>query len=362
MHAVKLDHPRVWRTYLGGERLDAFIGSSSATGSRHYPEEWIASVTEARNPDSTPGEGLSHTTDGALLRDLIAEDRVAMLGEGCSDLGVLAKIIDAGERLTVQVHPSKQQAQRLFDSQYGKTECWYFLDAGNSSLQRDELGKRPYVYCGFKKGITRDRWESLFKSQDIVGMLACLNRIEVTPGMVILIRGGMPHAIGDGCFLIEIQEPTDYTIRIERTTPSGQKVPDESCHQGLGFARMFDCFDYRGYTQEEILAHCVIEPSLISKGAGVTTERLIGYDATPCFSMSRVRFNAEASVPIELDGAYRILFVTSGSGLYCEDQDEANGQMLGRGDQLFVPASACNPRVTMTPGSEVLLFHGPASS
>ena len=41
-----------------------------------------------------------------------------------TQLGVLVKIIDAAERLTVQVHPNRKQAKQLFESDYGKTECW----------------------------------------------------------------------------------------------------------------------------------------------------------------------------------------------------------------------------------------------
>ena len=77
-------------------------------------------------------------------------------------------------------------------------------------------------------------------------MLEWMHCIEVHKGDTVLIQGGVPHAIGAGCFLAEIQEPTDYTVRTERITPSGLKVADTMCHQGLGFQKMFDCFHYEG--------------------------------------------------------------------------------------------------------------------
>ncbi len=51
--------------------------------------------------------------------------------------------------------------------------------------------------------------------------LDCLHKFEVKAGVTYLMKGGVPHAIGAGCLLIEVREPTDYTIRTERTTPRG---------------------------------------------------------------------------------------------------------------------------------------------
>ena len=74
----------------------------------------------------------------------------------------------------------------------------------------------------------------------------------VKKGDTFLIEGGIPHAIGSGCFLVEIQEPTDYTVRNERVTPAGLQISDFMCHQGLGFDKMFDCCEYEGYTIDQI--------------------------------------------------------------------------------------------------------------
>ena len=353
MHAYKLDHPRVWRTYRGGTRLDGWTGTTGVSDGQH-PEEWVASVTEARNPTPVPGEGLSRAEDGELLRDLIERDRTAMLGAGRDDLGALVKIIDADERLTVQVHPDRKCARELFDSEYGKTECWYFLDDGQS-LE----GERPYVYYGFKEGVTRERWEELFGLQDIDGMLACLNRIEVEPSMVVLVRGGVPHALGKGCFLIEVQEPTDYTIRVERVTPSGLHVADESCHQGLGFARMFDCFDYMGWSYDEAVASCVVTPKRLVDEGDVVVDELVGYDSTPCFAMERISFRSPGMLGLSQDGDYRILHVTAGSGMLHDASANGEDIVLTRGDQIFVPAAFGHLDMEMGAGSEVLSFRGP---
>lgn len=244
-HFWPLDHPRVWRTYQGGQRLDALHGLVPGDG--QHPEEWVLSTVEARNPGRPP-EGLSRLSDGTTLKVRLEQAPAFYLGHRHSQRygaqpGVLLKLIDANERLTVQVHPDRPTAQRLFHSPYGKTECWYILD------DTPVDGEAPCVYLGFRPGITREHWRQLFDSQDTRGMLAALHKIPVRRGETILIPGGVPHAISAHCFLAEIQEPTDYTIRVERTTPAGLEVCDEQCHQGLGFDAMFDCFHYEGLSQ-----------------------------------------------------------------------------------------------------------------
>ncbi len=233
-----LDNPRAWRTYLGGRMLDALHGDSNGEDG-HFPEEWILSTVAARNAgrEQFPEEGMSHLrgTD-VTLRSVLESDTEGYLGKGAAQptLGVLTKLIDSAERLTLQVHPDKPTALRLFRSQYGKTECWHILSGHPVN------GEEPCIYYGFRPDMTRARWEALFHAQDIPGMLAGMQKYPVHPGDTILIEGGMPHAIGAGCFLVEIQEPTDYTIRVERTTPSGFAVADSMCHQGLGFETMFE--------------------------------------------------------------------------------------------------------------------------
>ena len=144
--------------------------------------------------------------------------------------------------------------------------------------------------------MTRARWEALFHAQDIPGMLAGMQKYPVHPGDTILIEGGMPHAIGAGCFLVEIQEPTDYTIRVERTTPSGFAVADSMCHQGLGFEKMFECFHYEPHSREEIHDRWFIEPETVLKTAGGSITTLVGYRNTPLFRLDEVNVSDTLTV------------------------------------------------------------------
>ena len=136
----QLDYPRAWRTYLGGARLDELHGVQRGMGrDGHFPEEWIMSVVAARNSgrEDFPEEGLSHLaqTPRITLKSVLESDPAAYLGSTHAAAhgahpGVLVKLIDSSERLTIQVHPDRETAQRLLGSSFGKTECWHIQHHG----------------------------------------------------------------------------------------------------------------------------------------------------------------------------------------------------------------------------------------
>jgi mannose-6-phosphate isomerase len=342
---------RVWRLYLGGKLLDELHGRAGAGEDGYFPEDWLASVVDAINPDR-PGkperEGLSAALlpDGseAILRDLIEADPAAWLGEPHAarfgtKLGVLAKFLDSAERLPIQVHPDRETAKTLFRSDFGKTEAWYIL-AG-----REIGGEAPYILMGFQEEVTPARLRARFEAQDIAGMAALMHKIPVRPGEVYLIEGGMPHAIGPGCLLLEIQEPTDYTISLETHDSAGNEVPPRLVHQGVGFERMFDCFHYRTQSPSALLAAVSPAPRALAPGY----EELISYDRTPCFSLRRRTVTSSAAVPAS-DTPY-VLALTKGEGLL-------DGRPVRRGDCFFVPPGIS---YTLSGGLEALECWPPKS-
>jgi mannose-6-phosphate isomerase len=335
---IKLNKASAWRTYAGGSLIAKLHGQDKKDD--NFPEEWIMSTVRARNSGREDiVEGLSMVSGSEKsLRDILHEDPVAALGEKHfarygESLGVLVKLLDAAERLTIQVHPTREKARALFDSAFGKTECWHIIDS------REIDGEKPCIYFGFKEGVTRERWKQVFDEQDIPAMLDCLHKFEVKTGDTFLIEGGIPHAIGAGCFLVEIQEPTDYTIRTERITPKGLEVADVMCHQGLGFDRMFDCFEYDGASAEAIIE---------KQGLKKRGRTIVGYEDTEMFALEC----------IELDGGET--FTSGGvfSGIYVLDGDGTlDGDPIRTCDQFFIPA-ACES-FELCGKMKVLRFYGP---
>ena len=299
----KLKENRVRRSYLGGARIDKFYGKQECANG-YTPEDWIGSVVEANNPgDVIPGEGLGVTQTGELVKDILSEK---------GKMPFLVKLLDSAERLVIQAHPTIEFAKKAFDSEFGKTECWYFIDCDEDAC----------VYIGFKPGITREKWEYLFEIQDSEGMLNCLHKINVKKGDVIFVDGGVPHAIGGGSLILELQEPTDLMVCGERVTPSGRKLADEKVHGGLGFEKMFDCYEYIPYTKSEIEEKFVVSPA---KEGGIN--KLIYQKYTDKFSMDEM---THGTYEFTSD---KLAVVLEGNGILTSKTGEL---AVEKGDKLFL--------------------------
>lgn len=333
---LKLRPNRVWRSYTGGLLLDQWQGRESGQDG-HLPEAWIASTVAAKNMNPVPDEGLSAVEMGdgttRLLRDVIATNPAGYLGQEHlrkygQNMAVLVKVIDAGCRLGIQVHPDRAFARAHLGSDFGKTESWYILGG------RTIGGEEPYVLLGFKPGTTREQWTELFQRQDVGGMINCLHRIPVKAGEGFLIEGGMPHAIGSGCFLIEIQEPTDYTMRLERVTLDGIRLPDGLCHQGVGFEKMMDCFHYETYSEGEIRRKCGIDARISERSADGVAMDLVLPTSTPYFAIKTLEVMGKLDVGAS--AAFCVAVVISGEGKVIWD----GGEMpIATSAEIFLPAS-----------------------
>ncbi|MDR1534737.1 MAG: class I mannose-6-phosphate isomerase [Planctomycetota bacterium] len=356
---LKIDGERVWRNYLGGSLLDLLHGRPGVPDG-HFPEEWMLSTTVARNP------GREHIEEGVCrlagsggktsLRQLIAEHPGEMLGrdhvaEYRDSPGVLVKLIDSLVRLVVQGHPGRDMARRLLGSRFGKTECWHILGI------RNQPDLDPCLYLGFKKGVDRAAWRDVFLRQDKPAMLGMLHKLKPLPGDTFIVHGGVPHAIGPGCLLVEIQEPTDFTFSLERKMDSGLEIPEEVCHLGIGVENMLDCFVYGGKSEAETLALWRLERKTLAKTSDYLEESLVDYRTTPCFRMERLLLTGEFRLPP--DGFFSGLYVEGGKGRI----EHGGGVLpLALNDQVFLPAAAGALSIRAGDDGEplrLIRFHGP---
>ena len=345
---------RVWRTYEGGALIDRWKKiTPEMDGS--MPEEWIMSTITARGNGRPENEGLSliETPDGIIpLKELIDSNLELYLGEELANrygtTGVLIKMLDSMERLTVQVHPDKQYAKDIFNSEFGKTESWYVLNT------REIDGEKSVVYMGFKKEVTKEIWKTHFENQNIQGMLDCLHKIEVKPGDAFMIYGGVPHAIGAGCFLMEVQEPTDYTMRVEKTTPAGLKIGPELIHQGVGEEKMLECFHYDTYTIDEALSEWKITPEVIDNSNDFTLKTLFNKKHTNCFGLKELEL--DGAYEIKGNGSFYVAVIYSGEGeIFC------NGETFNfkQGDEIFLSAAINEVTFKSAGKSRILLCYPP---
>ncbi len=195
MEPLKLIAP--CKDYLwGGTKLRTRYHQESAEAK--LAESWMLSCHKDGMSVIAQGEFA-----GMTLRDYIGREGRSVLGTDCGkfeEFPVLVKLIDAQDRLSVQVHPDNAYALKN-EGEYGKTEMWYIVE--------NEPGAS--LYYGFQKPITKEEFRERIESNTL---LEVLNEVPVHPGDVFFIESGTLHAIGAGIVIAEIQQNSNTTYRI----------------------------------------------------------------------------------------------------------------------------------------------------
>ena len=143
---------------------------------------------------------------GELKGQLVGEENYQRFGD---EFPLLIKFIDACKDLSIQVHPNDEVARR-HGKLHGKSEMWYCLGRqGDKETRRQD--KSPLLYNGLKKQLTPEEYKAMVDNDTITEALASYEAYE---GEVFYIPAGRIHAIGTGCFVLEIQQTSDVTYRI----------------------------------------------------------------------------------------------------------------------------------------------------
>lgn len=172
------------RTPWGGTRLVKHFGKRASELAR-IGESWELSL----GPELP-----SRTHDGRSLADVIEQRRDDWLGPaGERAAALLVKLLDADERLSLQIHP-RDDHPGLASGESGKPEAWYVIGAEPGS----------WIAFGWAEGVTREHVVASLTRAD--GSLATLlQRVEVAIGDCFVVDAGTPHAIGPGVTLVEPQ-------------------------------------------------------------------------------------------------------------------------------------------------------------
>ena len=184
---------RVW----GGRRLESLF-DKKLPGGGPVGESW--EVVDREEAQSVVHEGL---LQGKTLNDLWTDFREPIFGARHQNAGprfpLLFKLLDAEERLSVQVHPPAAVAPSLNGEP--KTEMW-FVAAADPDAD---------IFAGLKADTTRDAFEQALASGKVADLL---HRIPTKPGDCIFIPSGRVHAIGAGNVIVEVQQNSDTTYRV----------------------------------------------------------------------------------------------------------------------------------------------------
>jgi len=330
---------RVFRVYKGGALFHDLMGDTKEDN--YYPEEWIASQVCAMNEGHDDLlEGVSITENGIPFSQLLEQYPREMLGDR-KNLGVLVKFLDSAIRLPMQVHPTRAFSKVHFGSPYGKAEAWLILATRPDAC----------IYFGFSRNVTREEFiEAIDASEsNPEAMTAFVNRYPVRNGDVFFVPAGVIHAIGAGCLILEVQEPTDFTIQPERWCGE-YRLSDEVMYMGLDRETAVGCFDF-SYYGWNVAEDNRKYPVTMESGKGYVRDQLIGADTTECFLMERLRVNG---------GMYNlapgaVYIVTDGEGVLTGD---GYARTVRKGEYFYLPAMADRICIASETGIELVLCAG----
>lgn len=139
---------------------------------------------------------------GLRLDELIEKEKENLLGTKIDRnwFPLLIKLINAKDKLSVQVHPNDEYAKRV-EGDMGKTEVWYVVEAFEGAN----------LVVGTKGKCTKEEFKAAIEEGKLDSYL---NRIPVKKGDVYLVQSGLVHAIGEGVIIAEIQQNSDTTYRV----------------------------------------------------------------------------------------------------------------------------------------------------
>src|SRR3954453_10386512 len=226
--------------YRGGDRIKALRGGP---GGPQRPEEWIGSATTRAGQAL---QGLPALRSGELLCDAVRADPAAWLGAahleryGADGVELLVKLLDAGQRLPVPLHPARAFAREHLGLAHGKTEAWVVVESDPGAV----------VGIGLRRPMTREELGRLVAAHDSAALVDAVPPLDVRPGDGILVPSGTAHFIGEGILVTELQEPTDLSILLEW---DGFAVDgDAEGHLGLGFDVALDALDLTVWSDDDV--------------------------------------------------------------------------------------------------------------
>jgi len=294
---------RVW----GGRELETVYGRTLPTADTPFGESW--EMTDRPDEQSVVNHG---PLEGSTLGQLWQEKREAIFGVGFESddrFPLLIKILDARDKLSIQVHPPTEIAPELGGEP--KTEMWYIAAAD----------PRAELYVGMKEGVTREDFQTAIENGTVDQVV---HAISPQAGDSIFIPSGRLHAIGAGLLIYEIQQNSDTTYRIFDWNRMGLDGQPRQLH----VEESMRCIDFTD-----------TEPSMDTPNGNTLA-------ACPYFQVDQLTLSSGASVGNPDPERFSILTVVSGA------LESADGRQHVAGDFLLMPRGAAP--LTATEDAKIL--------
>jgi len=218
---------------------------------------------------------------------------------------LLCKILDAREKLSLQVHPPAHKAAELGGEP--KTELWFVADAAPDAE----------LFVGLKRNITRPEFAEKIRTGKVAD---CFHRIPVRAGDAMFLPGGRVHAIGAGLVIFEIQQNSDTTYRVFDWNRAGLDGQPRELHVAQSLASI-DFSDF--------------EPALISqKFSGDDKTKTCPLVRDPLFNVEIWKMNSSAGGPLKA----KTLQIVAAVGGQLEIKNGSTSVILAAGQFCLIPA------------------------
>lgn len=312
----------VYQNYLwGGTAFRLRLHRDLPQG--HQAESWEVSG----HPD-----GLSVIETGPLagrtLPEAVTRHGRALLGSLARDPSVfplLIKVLDAARDLSIQVHPN--DASAAAHGGEAKTEMWHLLDAAPGAV----------VYRGWREGFGPADYDRAVASGN--GLASHVRPVSMAAGDTVYIPGGLVHAIGSGCLILEVQQTSNTTFRIDDW---GRAGPD-------GRPRELHTRQARDHMRWETDPPDKAAPVPLPGVDGCRVERLL---RSPYFEMRRLTAAQAVSRHPADDTTFRVWFPAC-DGVVTLAWDGGRLDVPGW-RSVMIPASAPEITVGAAPGAVIL--------
>ena len=234
-----------------------------------------------------------------------------LLGNNCKnnkDFPLLIKFIDARDKLSIQVHPDEEYANKKHNK-HGKNEMWYIMEA-------EENAK---LLVGLKEGIDKNRLKEAIENKEKIEDM--FNYFDIKKGDAFYIPNGCIHAIMGNSLIAEIQTPSDVTYRLydwNRVDKNG-KSRELHIEDSFNVIKDIDAFQLKS-KKENLLKEDNIEINSIFSNEYFTTEEYI----------IKNKYTSKTN-----NKTFEIILVMEGNGSITGDE---NSVELKAGKTVLLPA------------------------
>ncbi len=308
---------RIW----GGDRLKKVFRQNDVQTEVPIGECWSLSAVEGNFSVVENGYLAGNTIEELVevyMGDLVGDNVYQRFGV---EFPLLVKLIDTNEFLSVQVHPDDEMAKERHHA-FGKSEFWYILNSNDDSQ----------IITGFNKELSRDE---LIESVKDGSLKSQLKYVNVKPHDFIYIPSKSLHSLGEGVFLVEIQQTSDVTYRVY----DWDRVDDRGKSRELHLELAVDTIDFSAEALQ-------VESLSFHKNA---SQELL---SSPYFQVNRLVLNQRLERDFFEHDSFRVYICIGGEAqMHSLNNDPV---LLKQGELVLVPASLSG--VVIEPVGEVSIL------